>query len=101
MVGDGTIETMFGLTRQGETFVASGTATANTGDMDAAVWTSTDGRSWNPRLHPSFLIADLGGPPDDQAIRAVTPFHRQGLLLVAVGVSEDATDQDSAVWGGT
>jgi serine/threonine protein kinase len=100
VVGDG-IQTMFGLTRQGDTFVASGTATANTGDLDAAVWTSTDGRSWNPRLHPAYLIADLGGPPDDQAIRALTPFHRQGLSFVAVGVTEDATDQDGAIWGGT
>jgi tRNA A-37 threonylcarbamoyl transferase component Bud32 len=94
-------QTMFGLTRQGDTFIASGTATAKSGDLDAAVWTSTDGRSWNPRLHPRFLIDDLGGPPDDQAIRALTPFHRRSLSFVAVGVTEDASDQDSAVWGGT
>lgn len=100
VVGVG-IQTMFGLTRQGVTFIASGTATAKTGDLDAAVWTSTDGRSWNPRLHPRFLIDDLGGAPDDQAIRALTPFHRRSLSFVAVGVTEDATDQDSAVWGGT
>ena len=100
VVGDG-IQTMFGLTRQGVTFIASGTATAKTGDLDAAVWTSTDGRSWNPRLHPRFLIDDLGGAPDDQAIRALTPFHRRSLSFVAVGVTEDASDQDSAVWGGT
>ena len=75
VVGVG-IQTMFGLTRQGETFVASGSATANTGDLDAAVWTSTDGRSWNPRLHPRFLIDDLGGPPGrpgDQGPDAVPP----------------------------
>jgi len=100
VVGVG-IQTMFGLTRQGDTFIASGTVTAKTGDLDAAVWTSTDGRSWNPRLHPRFLIDDLGGPPDDQAIRALTPFHRRSLSFVAVGVTEDASDQDSAVWGGT
>jgi tRNA A-37 threonylcarbamoyl transferase component Bud32 len=100
VVGVG-IQTMFGLTRQGDTFIASGTATAKSGDLDAAVWTSTDGRSWNPRLHPRFLIDDLGGPPDDQAIRALTPFHRRSLSFVAVGVTEDASDQDSAVWGGT
>ena len=100
VVGAG-IQTMFGLTRQGDTFIASGTVTAKTGDLDAAVWTSTDGRSWNPRLHPRFLIDDLGGPPDDQAIRALTPFHRRSLSFVAVGVTEDASDQDSAVWGGT
>jgi serine/threonine-protein kinase len=100
VVGVG-IQTMFGLTRQGVTFIASGTATAKTGDLDAAVWTSTDGRSWNPRLHPRFLIDDLGGAPDDQAIRALTPFHRRSLSFVAVGVTEDASDQDSAVWGGT
>jgi hypothetical protein len=99
VVGDG-IQTMFVLARQGDTFVASGTATARTGDLDAAVWTSTDGRSWNPRLHPSSFIADLGGPPDDQTIRALTPFHRKGFSLVAVGVTEDGTDQDTAVWGG-
>ena len=100
VVGVG-IQTMFGLTREGDTFIASGTVTAKTGDLDAAVWTSTDGRSWNPRLHPRFLIDDLGGPPDDQAIRALTPFHRRSLSFVAVGVTEDASDQDSAVWGGT
>jgi len=100
VVGVG-IQSMFGLTRQGNTFIASGTATAKTGDLDAAVWTSTDGRSWNPRLHPRFLIDDLGGPPDDQAIRALTSFHRRSLSFVAVGVTEDASDQDSAVWGGT
>ena len=100
VVGDG-VQTMFGLTRLDETFIASGTATANTGDLDAAVWTSTDGRSWNPRLHPSFLIAPLGGPPDDQSIRAMTPFHRPGFSFVAVGVTEDGTDQDTIVWGGS
>jgi hypothetical protein len=100
VVGVG-IQTMFGLTLQGDTFIASGTASAKTGDLDAAVWTSTDGRTWNPRLHPRFLIDDLGGPPDDQAIRALTPFHRRSLSFVAVGVTEDASDQDSAVWGGT
>jgi serine/threonine protein kinase len=100
VVGVG-IQTMFGLTLQGDTFIASGTASAKTGDLDAAVWTSTDGRTWNPRLHPRFLIDDLGGAPDDQAIRALTPFHRRSLSFVAVGVTEDASDQDSAVWGGT
>jgi tRNA A-37 threonylcarbamoyl transferase component Bud32 len=100
LVGPG-IQTMIGLTRQGRTFVASGTATANTGDLDAAIWTSSDGRSWKPQLHPRFLIAPLGGPPDDQTIRALTPFHRKSLSFVAVGVVDDGTDQDTAVWGGS
>jgi tRNA A-37 threonylcarbamoyl transferase component Bud32 len=100
VVGSG-IQTMIGLTRQGRTFVASGTATAGTGDLDAAVWTSSDGRSWNPRLSPRAFIAALGGPPDDQTIRAVIPFHRKGFSFIAVGVTDDGTDQDTAVWGGS
>ena len=100
VVGDG-VQTMFGLTRLGNTFIASGTATANTGDLDAAVWTSTDGRTWNPRLHPSSLIAPLGGSPDDQSIKAMTPYHRPGFSFVAVGVTEDDEDQDAIVWSGS
>jgi hypothetical protein len=99
LVGPG-IQTMADLTRQGDTFVAAGTATARTDDLDAVVWTSTDGRSWNPRLSPRTFIADLGGAPDDQGIKAVTSFHRRSISFVAVGVTEDESDQDSAVWGG-
>jgi hypothetical protein len=46
-------------------------------------------------------VRELGGSPDDQSIRALTPFHGKGLSFVAVGVTDDGSDQDEIVWGGS
>ena len=99
LVGEG-VQMMLSLSKQGGTIVAAGSATANTGDLDAMIWTSSDGRSWSPDLSRRFAIAPLGGA-GDQAMRALTPFHRKGLVFIGVGVIDDGTDQDTMVWGGT
>jgi predicted Ser/Thr protein kinase len=100
LVGPG-VQTMYGISRQGDTFIAVGAHTAETGDLDGAVWTSTDGGSWVFQHRPSFKVRELGGPPDDQTIRALTPFHGKDLSFVAVGVTDDGSDQDEVVWGGS
>ena len=99
VVGPG-IQTMYGVSRRADGFIAVGAHTGNAGDLDGAVWTSVDGVSWELQRQSSFKIALLGGPPDDQTIRAVTPFHGQDLSVVAVGVTDNGIDQDEVVWGG-
>jgi serine/threonine protein kinase len=100
LVGPG-VQTMYGISRQGETFIAVGARTAETGDLDGAVWTSADGESWAFQHRPTFKVRELGGSPDDQTIRALTPFHGKDLSFVAVGVTDDGSDQDEIVWGGS
>lgn len=99
LVGPG-VQTMYGVSRQGDVFIAFGAHTGKAGDLDGAVWTSTDGRSWVLQRQPSYRVSALGGP-DDQTIRAMTPFHGGGLSFVAVGVTDDGIDEDDIVWGGT
>jgi len=98
LVGEG-IQRMLSLAVHEDTFVAAGMATANTGDLDAVVWTSIDGRTWSLD-HRGFAVAVLGGE-GDQAMRALTPFHRQNLTFIGVGVTDDGTNEDAQVWGGS
>jgi hypothetical protein len=100
LVGEG-IQTMYAVSRRDEIFIAVGAHTANTGDLDGAVWTSIDGVSWAFQRDPAFKVQALGGPPDDQTIRALTRFHREELSFVAVGVTDDGASQDAIVWGGS
>src|SRR5262245_52335243 len=99
LVGDG-LQTMYDLSRHGGTLVAAGTATGPNGDRDAAVWTSTDGRSWSLRRQPPYAVAELDGA-GDQTIRALTTFHRLGLTFVAAGVTVDGIAEHAVVWGGS
>jgi hypothetical protein len=75
----------------GSGLVAVGSDTAG-GDLDAAVWTSTDGRSWD-RV-PATDIA-LGGT-GDQSMSTVTWV---GAILTAAGSSATVGgDRDAAIW---
>src|SRR6266581_3278276 len=56
-------------------------------DLDAAVWTSVNGRTWSEGSVPS--------EPGNQGIAAVAP---GGPGYVAVGASDSATGTDAAVW---
>jgi serine/threonine-protein kinase len=70
--------------------VAAGVDTSPAGDLDAAVWTSKDGSSWN-RLTLSLLT----GPGDQQILGAET----MGDRLIAVGSSTSPNgDREAAVW---
>ena len=61
---------MYGISRRGDTFIAVGARTAETGDLDGAVWTSADGESWAFNIGHVQGPRALGGSPDDQTIRA-------------------------------
>ena len=70
--------------------VAAGSDTSPGGDLDAAVWTSHDGTSWN-----RLTLASLSGAGDQQILGAATVGDR----LVAVGSSTSRDgDLDAAVW---
>ena len=70
--------------------VAAGSDTSPGGDLDAAVWTSHDGTSWN-----RLTLASLSGSGDQQILGAATVGDR----LVAVGSSTSGDgDLDAAVW---
>ncbi len=99
LVGEG-VQAMYAVSRQGSDFIAVGTHTAATGDLDGAVWISTDGVNWVFQRNPAAQVQDLGGDPDDQEIRALIRFRRHQLSFVAVGVADDDIDQDAVVWGG-
>jgi serine/threonine-protein kinase len=73
----------------GSDLVAVGT-TGLPQQQDAAVWTSTDGRSWDSVSSPAF---DIEGDQELFALRA------SGDVTVAVGISYDVPgDIDAAVW---
>jgi serine/threonine-protein kinase len=98
LVGTG-VQTMYAVSLSGAVFVAVGTQTGN-GNLDGAVWTSSDGRAWSLQRAPGFVRV-LGGDPDDQVIRALIPFRRKTLSFVAVGVADNGSDQDAVIWGGS
>jgi serine/threonine-protein kinase len=98
LVGEG-VQAMYAVSRQDSDFIAVGSHTAATGDLDAAVWISSDGLRWVFQRNQA-QVRDLGGDPEDQTMRALIPFHRQRLTFVGVGVADDGIDQDAVVWGG-
>ena len=97
LVGEG-VQAMYAVALQGSDFIAVGTHTAATGDLDGAVWISRDGRNWVFQRNQAQVRA-LGGD-DDQTIRALIRFHRKQLSFVAAGVTDDGIDQNAVVWGG-
>ncbi len=99
LIGEG-VQAMYAVSRQGSNFIAAGTHTAATGDLDGAVWTSSDGLNWVFQRDPRYKVQFLGGDPEDQEIRALIPYHRKQLSFVGVGVVDDGLDQDAVVWGG-
>jgi hypothetical protein len=70
--------------------VAAGTDTSPGGDLDAAVWTSHDGISWN-----RLTLASLSGPGEQLILGAATVGDR--LVAVGSSTSQDG-DLDAAVW---
>jgi hypothetical protein len=89
-------EQMWSVTMLGRTLVAVGSDCSggvgldcSGGDLDAAVWTSTDGLRWNRESQDS-----LGGSGDQQ----MTTVIPGGPGLVAVGYDTHGRDRGAAVW---
>jgi hypothetical protein len=72
----------------GPGFVAVGSDRSGD-DIDAAVWTSTSGRTWTRQLSSAF---DL---PFDEEMYAVAT---DGSLIIAVGSDFDGATSDPAIW---
>ncbi|NIA25677.1 MAG: hypothetical protein GWP04_08925 [Gammaproteobacteria bacterium] len=87
--GEG-FQQMFDVTAGGPGLVAVGMDSAG-GDMDAAVWTSSDGLTWS---RMSEEDAALGGA-DEQVMASVSA---GGPGLVAVGMDSAGGGADAAVW---
>jgi serine/threonine protein kinase len=82
---------MNAVLRGGPGFVAVGTDDVG-GDVDAAVWTSTDGRTWTRVSDPE---ATFGGP-GTQRMSALALF---GSTIAAAGYSDTAAgDSNGAIW---
>lgn len=80
-------QTLTSIVRAAGVLVAGGSDTSS-GDRDAAVWTSTNGSTWQ---RAAALKA-----PGNQAIGSVSPFQRGAL---AVGVDDSQGDDlDAALW---
>ena len=84
------VQEIHSVTTGGPGLVAVG-GDGSGGDMDAAVWVSTDGYTW------ARIPADeaVFGGPGEQAIWSVTA---GGPGLVAVGYDSSGDDDDAAVW---
>jgi hypothetical protein len=74
--------------------VAVGYAESGEGDLDAAVWTSDDGVTWERQ--GSDL---LGGPGDQMIHRLVSPSAETGLpTFIAAGSDTSSGTMDAALW---
>jgi serine/threonine protein kinase len=82
---------ILGATTFAEQFVAVGSSTSESGDLDAAVWVRSGG-TWT-----KVTDGSLSGPGDQQ-IHAIVA-GRTGL--VAVGFDTSSGDLDAAVWTST
>ncbi|HSR43865.1 MAG TPA: hypothetical protein VLT15_01375 [Acidimicrobiia bacterium] len=76
----------------GSRLVAVG-ADGSGGDLDAAVWYSTDGSTWSKVVHDEAVF----GGPGDQYMMAVTA-GGPGFVAVGEDTSEDGSSGISAVW---
>jgi hypothetical protein len=61
------------------------------GDIDAVVWTSTDGMTWTEAADPGGVFSQPGG----QVINDVTA---NGAGLVALGQDGSSTSSRTAIW---
>ncbi len=84
---------MSGLSAGGPGWVAVG-SDDSAGDMDGAVWTSSDGLTWTRVVDADSVF---GGPRDQQLMRVAAG----GPGIVAVGTDNPAGDGDVAVWTAT
>ncbi len=74
--------------KQDPSYLAGGFTTSS-GDRDAAIWISQDGRNWE-----RIADKDLGGP-GDQVVSTVAEYRG---TLMAVGSDTSAGDSDIAAW---
>jgi len=93
-----------GITRGGPGFVAVGSTicpgTSACND-DAAVWTSSDGSSWQRVPHDPDVLGSGAGRPTDEGLQMMEDVTFNGSLLVAVGVTFDEPEKlglYAAVW---
>jgi hypothetical protein len=88
--GDQVMNAMAGTPKENGTLVAAG-STVSVGENDAAVWRSTDGRTWSLVTGQS----DLGGPGEQQ-INGINPVKGGGFIVVGSDTSSGSAD--AAVW---
>jgi hypothetical protein len=90
--GDQVITDITGIDSGG--FVAVGYSTTPRGDLEAAVWRSSDGRRWRrPTGNGVF-----GGPGDQLINRVISP-EKPGLpCFIAGGYDEFERNRDAALW---
>ncbi len=78
-------------------FVAVGSSGELLGDVDGAVWISSDGVTWRAPTQASPSVTALGGP-GDQELRALVVYGRHGITLFGFGVANVDGVDDARVW---
>jgi hypothetical protein len=89
--GAQSINAMLGTGKQQQGQLVAAGSTESVGENDAAVWHSTDGRTWVLDTDQT----DLGGPGEQQ-INGISPIKGGGF--VAVGSDTSSGSEDAAVW---
>jgi serine/threonine-protein kinase len=93
-------QVMRAITVYGDSFAAVGTrASPVLTDVDGAIWTSTDGLSWDtdgPRSPTGSALGSEG----DQSLRAIVGFGFRHIELLGFGVKNEGDVEDAAVWRG-
>ncbi len=83
----------------GTTLIGAGFAASSKGDLDGAIWTSTNGTDWTRVQNSS-----LGGPGDQVITRVLITKPVEGSdipAIVAGGSSTVNSDEDAAIWYST
>jgi hypothetical protein len=81
-------------------FVAGGKRTdAKTGDVDAAIWVSTDGTRWEAQLGDRTSY-ELRGGDRPLEIRSVVPYDRQPFDALAFGIEGTDMQAEAKLWNG-
>ena len=89
VMGGPRYQLMFGATAADDVLVAVGFDTSAGEEEDAAIWESTDLRTWRRST------IDASGGPGEQRLRSVAVFDGR---VVAVGWDGSGGDLDAAVW---
>lgn len=71
---------------------------AVTGNLDAAIWTSPDGREWTRVVDDLGVFGDAASPFGEQAEQRIVDVSATAAGVVAVGTDGTLSDHDAAVW---
>jgi hypothetical protein len=88
--GAQSMNALAGTVKAGKVMTGAG-STTSVGENDAAIWHSTDGRTWTLVTGQS----ELGGEGDQQ-INGISPLKSAGFIVV--GSDTSSGSQDAAVW---